>query len=61
MPSNSVFTKTHSHSKTTRQVSKEQGEELAKQTHSAFVETSAKTNSNVGAWFSAPLSRQQMI
>ena len=31
-----------------RQVAKDEGEELAKQNHAAWVETSAKTNTNVG-------------
>jgi Ras homolog enriched in brain len=34
-----------------RQVSLEEGQELAKQTHSAYVETSAKTNLNVAKVF----------
>ena len=40
----------HSSSVKSRQVSIEEGQELAKQTHSAYVETSAKANSNVGEY-----------
>lgn len=47
----SVFSRrrpAHRHSKSAWSVSPEDGQNLAAQTHSAYIETSAKTNTNVG-------------
>ncbi|KAF7798914.1 hypothetical protein EIP86_010142 [Pleurotus ostreatoroseus] len=47
----SVFSRrrpAHQHSKSAWSVSAEDGQNLATQTHSAYIETSAKTNTNVG-------------